>query len=395
MSLLLDALKRAEQEKLARGDRPDLQVVHAADAPAPASAASNPLPTGREGRAANLELEPIASPGAGGGSRPVGGQHAAQAVFQAKAPAREPTPRRGVLYAAVGLIGFAILAAGGYVWYVLQSLNPPGAQVARSSPPPASGAIAPAASPPAMPAPSTAATIAPSLTVPAPAAPPAEPVSPREQLMQQLLRENPAAREPAFRLDRSEPGPRVPAHVAAGYEALTRGDLAAARRAYQAALSADPAAVDAALGLATAEARAGNAAAAVSHYRRVLDLDPRNATAMAGLAALADSSRPGAVEAQLRQDVMAHPSSAALRFALGNLLAAQSRWSEAQAEYFEAHRLEPATADIAHNLAVSLDNLGERRLAADFYRRALEGARAGPSQFDAAAVERRLAELGP
>jgi len=32
LSLLLDALKRAEQEKLARGDRPDLQIVGAGEA---------------------------------------------------------------------------------------------------------------------------------------------------------------------------------------------------------------------------------------------------------------------------------------------------------------------------------------------------------------------------
>ena len=43
MSLLLDALKRAEQEKLARGDRPDLQVVGESGAAhaVPAAAASH------------------------------------------------------------------------------------------------------------------------------------------------------------------------------------------------------------------------------------------------------------------------------------------------------------------------------------------------------------------
>ena len=176
--------------------------------------------------------------------------------------------------------------------------------------------------------------------------------------------------------------------------ALRSGDLATARRSYALALTADAASIDAQLGMATVEARLGNRAAAASHYRRALDVDPRNATALAGLASLADYSRPEALESQLRGDVARYPQSAALRFTLGNLYAAQSRWSEAQAEYFEAHRLEPASADIVFNLAVSLDHLGQSRLAAEFYRRALEAARGQATQFDPAPVARRLAELG-
>jgi len=84
---------------------------------------------------------------------------------------------------------------------------------------------------------------------------------------------------------------------------------------------------------------------------------------------------------------------AKLRNNLGNLYAAQARWAEAQAAYFEAHRLDPGSAEIAHNLAVSLVHVGQRRLAAGFYRRALEGARGRVPPFDAAAVARRLAEL--
>ena len=145
--------------------------------------------------------------------------------------------------------------------------------------------------------------------------------------------------------------------------------------------------------MATIEARSANRAVATEHYRRVLELDPRNATALAGLAALADFSRPDALEAQLQADLERLPESAALQFTLGNLYAAQARWSEAQAAYFEAHRLDPGSAEIAHNLAVSLDHVGQRRLAAGFYRRALEGARGRVPPFDAAAVARRLAEL--
>jgi tetratricopeptide (TPR) repeat protein len=132
---------------------------------------------------------------------------------------------------------------------------------------------------------------------------------------------------------------------------------------------------------------------AVEHYRRVLDLDPRNGTALAGLAALADFSRPEALETQLRADIDRIPGSPALHFTLGNLYSAQGRWSEAQSAYYEAHRLDPGSPEIAHNLAVSLDRLGQKRLAAGFYRRALDSARALPGVVDTAAVARRLAEI--
>jgi hypothetical protein len=44
---------------------------------------------------------------------------------------------------------------------------------------------------------------------------------------------------------------------------------------------------------------------------------------------------------------------------------------------------------------VSLDHLGQSRLAAEHYARALEAARDRRGQFDSAAVARRLAELRP
>jgi Flp pilus assembly protein TadD len=74
---------------------------------------------------------------------------------------------------------------------------------------------------------------------------------------------------------------------------------------------------------------------------------------------------------------------------------AQSRWTEAQAAYFEAHRLEPGNADVLYNLAVSLDHLGQSRLAADYYGRALEASRGQAAQFDPVPVARRLRELRP
>jgi len=96
---------------------------------------------------------------------------------------------------------------------------------------------------------------------------------------------------------------------------------------------------------------------------------------------------------RLAAGIAQNPQSPQLRFALGNLFASQSRWNEAQVQYFEAYRLDPASADLAYNLAVSLDHLQQPRLAAEYYARAIESARSQAAQFDPAAAARRLAQL--
>src|SRR5690349_24349712 len=102
MSLLLDALKRAEQEKLARqGESP------AAPAPsAPAAAASIP----RAAPAGGLELQPMASSAAMaanatlGAPPPRGDAHTAQAVFSAKAANADGAKNRGMIFATIGAV---------------------------------------------------------------------------------------------------------------------------------------------------------------------------------------------------------------------------------------------------------------------------------------------------
>ncbi|HET7729173.1 MAG TPA: tetratricopeptide repeat protein [Usitatibacter sp.] len=406
MSLLLDALKRAEQEKLARH----------AEAPATARDTSGPQ---IHHAATGLELQPLgtapdmgtpAAAPAASAPRSEAAAHAAQVVFRAKAPANEPARGRGMLWATVGLIGVAILAAGAYVWYSVRTLTPQLVAAAAVRPPPAP-TPAPAEGmtigelPAALPAPRGASALPPTSSASSSSAPAVAavleeaPAAPRrsESLVAGLLRDAPAPRPDAsdVQLARTpEKAARVPAEVASGYEALRAGDVAAARRAYQAALAADSQSLDAMLGMATVEARNGNRPQAAAHYRKALELDPRNATALAGLAALADPRSEG-IESRLREDLARNPDNAALRFALGNVYASQSRWSDAQAEYFEAHRLDPAAPDILYNLAVSLDQLGQTRLAAEHYRRTLEAARGQPVQFEPAVVARRLAEIAP
>ena len=419
MSLLLDALKRAEQEKLAKqgGER-------AANDPPPASAAAR-----RDGAANNLELQPIANAAASpapGAAGKASGAATAQAVFQAKA-ATAPAPgarKTTMLWIGGAVVLLIALGIGGYIWWSVSSLQPKITTLrprAAPTPPPASGvasgprletlvpgANAPNTGSPAQgassssPAMATSSAPASSAPPPAPQPPPgaaasaaparAESVRSNADLAAQLVRDG--ATMPQLRLTPPEKS-RVPVAIVAGYDALRSGDMAAARRGYAAAVAAEPASVDAHLGLATVEARVGNVAAAASHYRRVLDLDPRNATALAGLASMADLSQPEALEQQLRSDLSNYPQSAALHFALGNLYASRNRWEEAQSSFFEALRLEPSSADTLYNLAVAMDHMNQPRLASEYYGRALEAARLQTAQFDPAHVQRRIAELKP
>jgi Tfp pilus assembly protein PilF len=394
LSLLLDALKRAEQEKLAKqGDRPGPERTRAVSAP-PANESAVPT----------LELAAIKPAAPAGAMVPPArgeapGAAAAQNVFQAKGPAASERPGKGVwLWVGLGVLVLVVGTAGVYTWLSVNSFTPRVAASARPRPTPI------------IPAPSSVDT-SPKLEVlmapprqpteaiqpaPAPEPPAAVPAgrSATGEKLAKLMRDSatPSA-APPMRLAPSAEKPRVPAEVAAGYAALRIGDVALARRSYAAAIAADPSNVDAQLGVATIEARSGNRMLAASHYRKALDVDPRNGTALAGLASLADYSQPEGLESQLRANIARDDKSPQLHYTLGNLYASQSRWNEAQLEYFEAHRLDPANADILYNLAVSLDHLRQARLAADYYRRALDAAQGAATQFDPGPVARRLAEL--
>lgn len=401
MSLLLDALKRAEQEKqLSRGAASEREPVIT---PMAANAPSASAPA-----ASSLELQPIGGAAGAATARSEAAAHAAQAVFQAKQPLPAEGKGRGVVWAIVGVIVVVLAAAGAYVWMQVRQLTPARPQVytpvrpVTTSTQPAMPDLAAVAAraDPVTPRPADAAASSEAAKVFVPEPPlqpaPAAPRPSREALARQLLQEQaaaPAAAQPPVKLARSAEPPRLSADVSSGYQALRGGDLGAARRHYQAALAADPRSLDALLGMGTVEARSGNRPAAAGQYRRALDVDPRNATALAALASLADAAASGAVEPQLLQDIARTPGNAALHLALGNLYAGEGRWNDAQAAYFEAHRLDPASADILFNLAVALDQLGKGRLAALFYRQALEAARGQAPQFDPAAARRRAAAL--
>ena len=179
------------------------------------------------------------------------------------------------------------------------------------------------------------------------------------------------------------------------YLAYRNGNLEVAQRLYRELLDGDERNTDALLGLAVIAQQRGEDALASQYYSRALALDPHNAVANAGMSILAmdDSS-----ESRLKALLDEQKDSATLHFALGNRYAEQSRWGEAQQTYFNAYTLEPGNAELAFNLAVSLDHLGQDKLAAQYYQRALEldqveNGQEPHQKFDHAQARERIREL--
>jgi tetratricopeptide (TPR) repeat protein len=153
------------------------------------------------------------------------------------------------------------------------------------------------------------------------------------------------------------------------YLAYRGGKFDQAQQLYREVNNLDARNMDAILGLAAIAQRRGEDSAAAHYYAQALALDPRNAVANAGMSALTTGDNR---ESRLKTLLNEQPDSSTLYFALGNRYAEQARWGEAQQAYFNAYKLEPGNAELAFNLAISLDRLGQYKPAAQYYQRALQ-----------------------
>jgi len=453
MSLLLEALKKAEMAKQAakepppvageppftRDQLPDISQpmeIHSEDmrpaesAPAPkrankpvlelaleeaprAAPAPGPAPAMRATPAETAYSppgEPSYSPVSETAER-----KQAQQLFEAKE--LDVNPRKP-FYLTVGALGLFALGTVGYFWYQMQPKNnyklpPPSAQpapplmaaaptapAAEPGTPAAATVIPPVGTQPALPA--TGDSTARAATAPAPAVVPAAPRGPvfARQGAPAAATAGAAAAAPQRR-----PAPResditiTPARVQSdpilegAYQAFNAGDLARAREDYQQVLRYNPDSRDALLGLAAVETQAKRYDAADRYYTRLIELDPRDAYAQAGLIGLRGQVDPLAAESRLKSMIAAQPDASFLHFTLGNQYAAQGRWAEAQQAYFHAYASDPEHPDFAYNLAISLDRMHQTKPALEYYRRALALAESRPVSFDRAQVSNRVSQL--
>src|SRR5207302_726011 len=116
-----------------------------------------------------------------------------------------------------------------------------------------------------------------------------------------------------------------------GPDPRSSGPRFGARADYQEALREEPANRDALLGLAAIDVRAGRYEPAEAIYLRLLQSDPRDSHAHAALIELrAGRMDPLAAESRVKSLLANDPSADVLHFTLGNQLALQGRWAEAQ-----------------------------------------------------------------
>lgn len=442
----MEALKKAEQAKqasqdaAASGEDPRLDPIDSsADAPAAASATQTATPHNLPNLPPQLEIldaEFIAhaeagksttdktvkrptAPAAGTAFRQTSTQgrdpgvpskartapgadterQAAQQIFAAKQPERS---RVGFFVAAGTFFVLGVTGISAYVWWQLQpkaGLAAPG--LAMNMPRPSAATPAPAPTPPPPPLqPQTVVTAAAPVAAIA-VATPHKAAEDKDEDMPAPPRPRAAARpaeaEGPIRITRSRL--RVNPAAARAYEAMNAGDLETAKAEYLKLFAAEPKNGDALRGLAAVALRQGDTAAAGDWYFKALEADPKDAQAQAGLIGLrghgGEPGDPLALESRLKSLIAAQPDVGALHFALGNIFARQARWSEAQQSFFKAFSAEPEHPDYIFNLAVSLDHLRQTRLAAQYYKQALDLAAQRPAGFDKAQLAARLREIQP
>jgi tetratricopeptide (TPR) repeat protein len=373
MSLLLNALKEADSRRPQPAPRTDPagEAASAADDAVALSILEDPAQVARV-HAPQPEAPKIDE------------RLARRAAMRETPAASRPPSQRLVMPALLALTG--AMLAGTYFWMASRESVPQLLTTTLPTPPPAV-MQAPSASAAAATGPELEFTLPESRleTASAPASRSSEP----EPL---VVLPNPQTAPHAFRVERSNNSPE-PSPLKQAYEAMRAGDLGRAETLYEKAVREEPQLVDAHLGLAALADAKGNKAAAVAHYKHVLELAPDHSRAWSGLANLAGPDATPAIESRLRNLIAAHPE-ASLHFALGNVLARQSRWAEAQESYFNAFAASPENADYAFNVAVALDHLGKREIASHHYDMALRlSGNGAPVKFELAAASKRLAAL--
>ena len=352
MSLLLDARKKSQQAQSSQGGDGSHSGIELSLEAIPNSKSSPEVATSTDH------------------ARIAGGN-----LFGAKShasPFARTSINRNLLIALAGTVLF-LTAGAGYVWYATQQPQP------TASARPAKPALAP--TPPQN-------NLVPEIVSPQAALP-----KPGAARLTHAV--HPAAKSPGSRKDnpvlveqhQEEP---IDPILNQAYLAYRGGKFDQAHQLYREVNNLDARNMDAILGLAAIAQRRGEDSTAAHYYAQALSLDPRNAVANAGMSALTtDDNR----ESRLKTLLNEQQDSSALHFALGNRYAEQARWAEAQQAYFNAYRLEPNNAELAFNLAISLDRLGQKQSAAQYYQRALQLDPQQNAGFDHKQISQRIEDL--
>jgi tetratricopeptide (TPR) repeat protein len=347
MSLLLDARKKSQQAHSAQagnGSHPDSPAAPSPDAPLPDNRAR------------------------------IAGQNLFNAKSRAPSFARAGINRN--LLIALGGTVLLLTAGAGYVWYTVSATQPSHPAAASLAKPILATALPQNNLVPEI--------VSPQVALPKPAS-----TAQLTHAAQPTAKAPRAHKNNPMHIEQHQDEPIDPL-LNNAYLAYRSGKFEQAQQLYREALNLDSSNTDALLGLAVIAQRRGADNLAAHYYAQVMALDPRNAVANAGMSALTtDDNR----ESRLKTLLNEQGNSSSLHFALGNYYSEQARWGEAQQAYFNAYKLEPDNAELAFNLAVSLDRLGQKKSAAEYYQRALQLDPEHHAGFDHAKISQRIEEL--
>jgi Flp pilus assembly protein TadD len=178
-----------------------------------------------------------------------------------------------------------------------------------------------------------------------------------------------------------------------GWNAYQKEDYELSKSEYKKVLKDEPENHDALLGLAAVSMQQNDVESARDIYIKLLERDPRDPHAHAGLANIAQTTGANLSVAKLKQLIEYRPDDSHLQFALGNVYVQKKSWPEAQQAFFNAWKADSTNPDYAYNLAVSLDQLGKHREAKAYYEDSLKLATGKNISFSSDAVKNRIAYL--
>lgn len=404
MSLLMDALRRAEAANAApRAD--DAQPVAAAPVDLPASIGTLELEP-LEGRLPELlagtitanETNETASP-----PQPEPPAQREKQQHQAKTAVgtfggRKSTLGKHTFFVLSGLVTAFTLLSGYYFWTGRdRTADAAPAPAARLIDAPLPASMTPTQEALTEPVPPVQTdTVKPVVTQQAPA--PSETATSAVSDAPTTLNSAPGTPAPTtqpyhIEIHKTDRPVKIPPKLQQAYRAYRQQDYPTAEQLYREVLKSYPSNRDAMLGLAAIAVHQGDRQVAGSYYRRLLQSNPADKTALLGLQSLSPGQYSLEDGSKIKFWLQSDADNAQLHAALGNQYASTGQWKEAQQAYFDAHHSEPANADYAFNLAVSLDQLGLRKQALDYYRQARNLAENGGSLFSLPQLDRRIQQL--
>ena len=203
----------------------------------------------------------------------------------------------------------------------------------------------------------------------------------------------PSENKPAIVITKSQQSSKLLRQLKVAYTALLRRDMDRAQLLYQQVLNEHPKQLDALLGLAHIASQQHDMQRARALYEKVLRLDETNNIAQIGVLQTYSQQDPISRQQVLEALVAKQPANAESHLALGHALSEQGKWASAQKAYFKAYSLNPNNTVMAYNLAVSLDSLGQFRAAETYYETALLLNEKAIKPLNLERVSNRLKEL--